>query len=111
MTQSLIDTAVYAELAEAMGAEFAAELVTTFLDDAPNMIATLKQGASDGDADAYRRAAHSLKSNAEVFGATALARQARDMELSGLPEAAPPIAALETVYADTARVLRTLLDA
>ena len=111
MTQSLIDTAVYAELTDAMGAAFAAELVTTFLEDAPNMIAALKQGATDGDADAYRRAAHSLKSNAEVFGATALATHARDMELSGLPATAPPIPALEAVYADTAHALRALLDA
>ncbi|MEL7093704.1 MAG: hypothetical protein AAFN94_18435, partial [Pseudomonadota bacterium] len=33
MTESLIDTAVYAELMETMGADFAAELLTTFLDD------------------------------------------------------------------------------
>ncbi|MEL6621036.1 MAG: Hpt domain-containing protein [Pseudomonadota bacterium] len=111
MTESLIDTAVYAELMETMGADFAAELLTTFLDDAPNMIAAIKQGVSDGDADTYRRAAHSLKSNAEVFGATALAGQAREMELSGLPDTAPPIPALEAVYADTVHALKALRDA
>ena len=57
-----------------MGAEFAAELVATFLDEAPGMVAELKAAAAGGDADAFRRAAHSLKSNASVFGAAALGR-------------------------------------
>ncbi len=110
MSQDLIDAATYTELSEAMGADFAGELVTTFLDDAPNMFVTLKQGASDGDADAYRRAAHSIKSNAEVFGATPLAQAAREMELAGLTDATP-ITALEAIYADTAAQLKALLDA
>jgi HPt (histidine-containing phosphotransfer) domain-containing protein len=32
------------------------------------------------DRDAFRRAAHSLKSNGETLGATALAAQARELE-------------------------------
>ncbi|WP_299690037.1 Hpt domain-containing protein [uncultured Tateyamaria sp.] len=111
MTQDLIDTATYTELCDAMGADFVAELVNTFLEDAPNMIAALKLGASNGDVDAYRRAAHSIKSNAEVFGAAPLAKQAREMELTGLPVANPPIPTLEAIYADTVRCLRALRDA
>ncbi|MEL6452644.1 MAG: Hpt domain-containing protein [Pseudomonadota bacterium] len=112
MTADLIDTATYAELCDAMGDAFAAELATTFLDDAPNMFADLKQGAADGDADAFRRAAHSIKSNAEIFGATALTAAARDMELSGLTDtSAASIPALEAVYADTAAALGALLNA
>lgn len=105
MTEPLIDPQVLAELSDAMGAEFAAELVATFLSDAPNMLSDLKTAAETGDADSYRRAAHSIKSNAETFGATLLARQARDMELSGLGEEAPPIPALEATYARTALAL------
>lgn len=111
MTQDFIDTATYADLSEAMGADFVVELVHTFLEDAPNMIASLKQGVSEGDSDAYRRAAHSIKSNAEVFGATSLAAHARQMELSGLPTDPATVVQLETVYADTERSLRALLDA
>ncbi|MEM8654266.1 MAG: Hpt domain-containing protein [Pseudomonadota bacterium] len=111
MTPSLVDTETYADLSEAMGADFVAELVHTFLEDAPNMIAALKQGATDRDADAYRRAAHSIKSNAKIFGATSLAHQARNMELSGLPQNDAPIPTLEAIYADTATRLKALVDA
>ena len=110
MTDTLIDAEVYAELAEAMGEDFAAELVETFLADAPNMLADLHIAADGGDADGYRRAAHSIKSNAETFGATELANQAREMELSGLPDADPPIADLEAIYAKTATALGALAN-
>ena len=110
MTQDLIDTATFTELSDAMGADFVTELVNTFLDDAPNMIADLKQGASDGEADVYRRAAHSIKSNAELFGALPLTQRAREMELSGLPSSDDPISELEAVFAATAESLRGLLD-
>ncbi|MFC6638851.1 histidine kinase [Sulfitobacter sp. JBTF-M27] len=111
MTEPLIAPEVYAELAETMGADFAAELVATFLSDAPNMIADLKAAAAGGDADGYRRAAHSIKSNADTFGAPALAAQARAMELGGLPEGDPPLPALEATYAETAVALKALADA
>ncbi|MFK7762180.1 MAG: Hpt domain-containing protein [Roseobacter sp.] len=111
MTPEIIKRETYDVLCDTMGAEFVAELVTTFLDDAPNMFAALKTAVGAQDIDAYRRAAHSIKSNAEIFGAVALAEQARDMELSGLPEGAAPIPALETVFADTEAALRPLLDA
>lgn len=110
MSEPLLDPQVYDELAEAVGADFAAELAMTFLQDAPNMIAALKAAVKDGDADGYRRAAHSLKSNADTFGASALATQARGMELTELQAADPPIPALEAIYDQTAAALRALTD-
>lgn len=110
MTDTLIDPTVLTDLSDAMGADFAAELVTTFLSDAPNMFADLKQAVSGSDADTYRRAAHSIKSNAEVFGAQALAEQARSMELAGLPESAASVPGLEATFAKTASALRNLID-
>jgi histidine phosphotransfer protein HptB len=101
MTKSLIDTSVFKDLSEAMGAEFAVELVNTFLSDAPNMIAELKDAMAGGDADTFRRAAHSIKSNAEVFGASMLADQARSLELGGLPCNAASVPDLETTYGET----------
>jgi histidine phosphotransfer protein HptB len=85
MTNSPIDLEVFSELSEATGEEFAAELVTTFLDEAPGMIADLKAAVAENDSDGYRRAAHSLKSNAATFGATELAELARGIELGSLP--------------------------
>ncbi|WP_299880361.1 Hpt domain-containing protein [uncultured Sulfitobacter sp.] len=110
MTDSLIDQAVLDDLCDAMGDDFAAELVTTFLGDAPNMFADLRTAAADQDADGYRRAAHSIKSNAQVFGAKALADQARDMELGSLSDAAVQVPALEATFEQTAAALRSLLD-
>lgn len=110
MTNTLIDPSVFSDLSDAMGEDFAAELVTTFLSEAPGMFAELNGAVSVQDADAYRRAAHSIKSNADVFGASALADQAREMELAGLSDSTTSVADLEQTYADTATALRTLLD-
>jgi HPt (histidine-containing phosphotransfer) domain-containing protein len=63
-----------------MGAEFVAELIDTFGEDAQQLIATLRHALAEGDVDAFRRAAHSLKSNGETLGATRLAALARDLE-------------------------------
>ena len=80
-----IDHAAFAELQDSAGAEFVAELVDTFLEEAPHMLAELRATATTVRPDAFRRAAHSLKSNANTFGATRLATLARDLELDGIP--------------------------
>jgi HPt (histidine-containing phosphotransfer) domain-containing protein len=108
MTSAMIDTAAYAELQDTMGADFAAELLETFLAEAPAMLADLRRAAAEGDADGFRRAAHSIKSNAGLFGATALADIARGMELGGLSTAAPD--AIEAEYARASAALRGQLD-
>lgn len=86
MTNGPIDLDVYNELKEATGDEFAAELVSTFLEEAPGMMAALTTALAGRDADGYRRAAHSLKSNATTFGAYSLAELARKIELGNMPE-------------------------
>lgn len=114
MSNSPIDMAVFAELKEATGDEFAAELVQTFLEEAVQMLADLKQAAVDADADGYRRAAHSIKSNANTFGATALAELAKKIELGPLPGAgnlaAADAAALDAEFERAAVALRGLID-
>ena len=108
MTGAMLDAAAYAELQDTMGADFAAELLETFLAEAPAMLADLRRAAAAGDAEGFRRAAHSIKSNAVLFGATALADIARRMELGGLPTAAPD--AMEAEYGRAGAALRSLLD-
>lgn len=111
MTNTLIDNAILSELSEAMGADFAGELIETFLSDAPNMFSALEKAVADSDADGYRRAAHSIKSNAQVFGATVLCDQARDMELAQLSaESAASVMTLQATYDQTAAALRSFLD-
>ncbi|WP_299371786.1 Hpt domain-containing protein [uncultured Tateyamaria sp.] len=110
MTEDIVDTEVFAELCEAMGDDFAAELLDTFLSEAPKMLAALKTAVAEDDADGYRRAAHSIKSNAEIFGATALAGLSRQMELTSLADAPPPVADLDTMWSDTETALKALCD-
>jgi histidine phosphotransfer protein HptB len=114
MSDNTIDESVLAELQEAMGFDFVEELVATFLDEAPRMLAALKGSAKVNEQDAFRRAAHSIKSNANIFGAHGLAELARMMEISGLApetnENEGQIAALNAEYERTAIALRGLMD-
>ncbi|MGD8402394.1 MAG: Hpt domain-containing protein [Anaerolineales bacterium] len=75
-----IDLSVLDGLTETVGEDFMGELIDTFLEEAPGMIAEMEQALSADDADKFRRAAHSLKSNASTFGAMELAERARELE-------------------------------
>jgi HPt (histidine-containing phosphotransfer) domain-containing protein len=49
------------------------DLISTFLEDAPDLVAALAAASSDEDAPVALRAAHTLKSGARDFGAVRLA--------------------------------------
>ena len=110
MTEPTLDPATFAELEAAAGADFARELISTFLEEAPLMLAELRATLANGNADAFRRAAHSLKSNSLTFGALALGALARELELKGLSDAAA-LALIEQEYARAAAALTALRDA
>jgi PAS domain S-box-containing protein len=85
---------------------FVDELVDTFLREAPKLLETLR----GVEAQELRRAAHTLKSNAEVFGATRLAELCRELEamakagaVAGAAELLPRI---DDEYARVERALR-----
>ena len=82
--EGIIDPAAWSELEQTAGADFMAELVQTFLEEAPTMLQSMREAQAAGQADDFRRNAHSLKSNALTFGALALAAQARALEQGGL---------------------------
>jgi HPt (histidine-containing phosphotransfer) domain-containing protein len=103
-----IDPATFAELQDAAGADFVVELVNTFLEEAPGMLAELRAAQAAGNAEAFRRAAHSLKSNSNTFGATQLGLMARDLELGGLVADTAPVDALEAAYQKAAAALQEL---
>jgi len=108
MAGSPIDTDTFSELQATAGEEFVVELVDTFLVEAPQMLAELRAAFAAADAERFRRAAHSIKSNANTFGATELAEGARALELGGLPADAAPLEALAAVYALAASALKEL---
>ena len=75
-----IDAASFRDLQQAAGEDFVAELVATYLEEAPKMLAAMRAALAAGDVDAFRRVAHSLKSNSLTFGAQGLAALARTLE-------------------------------
>jgi signal transduction histidine kinase/ABC-type sugar transport system substrate-binding protein/DNA-binding response OmpR family regulator len=62
---------------------FLVELIDTFLEDAPQLLADIRRAAEGGDAAGLRLAAHSLKSNSADFGALALFNLCRELEMMG----------------------------
>jgi HPt (histidine-containing phosphotransfer) domain-containing protein len=104
------DPGTFAELQQTAGSEFVAELVDAFLEEAPAMLAELRNARASADVDRFRRAAHSLKSNSHTFGALELGALARELELTGM-DTDPArdnarIDALESEYARVAAELK-----
>ncbi|MCP4542772.1 MAG: Hpt domain-containing protein [Chloroflexi bacterium] len=81
----ILDPAALKNLHDMVGgdSEFMVELMNTFLDDAPQMLADMHNSLKSGDATLLRRAAHSLKSNCAEFGAMTLSELCRKLEEIG----------------------------
>ena len=88
------------------------ELIDTFLTDAPASLATMHRALRDQDAASFRRAAHTLKSNAADFGAHKLADLCRELEARGrnddLEGADTLLTAAEAAYAPVAAALEEM---
>lgn len=108
MTATPIDSTTFTELQETAGTDFVAELVATFLEEAPHMLTELRRARAEQAADRFRRAAHSLKSNSLTFGALELGTLARSLELGGLGVDGAAIDAVDAEYARAAAALREL---
>jgi histidine phosphotransfer protein HptB len=107
----LISPSTFAELREMSGEDLINELIDAFLDDAPRMIAAMRAGLEAGDVESVRRNAHSLKSNAETFGATELADVAREVEAlarAGDLEVGNRLAVLQDAYRGASQELEGL---
>jgi HPt (histidine-containing phosphotransfer) domain-containing protein len=74
------------------------------------MIGTLRRSLSDGDAEAFRRTAHSLKSNALTFGAAGLAERAKALEHGGLAQARIAHGAIDELDGEYRRVVLALKE-
>ncbi len=99
----VIDKTTFDELKQMSGDDFINELIDTFLEDAPKMIAEIKSSHAANNAETFRRAAHSMKSNAATFGASQLAALAKELEMLGkenkLSETGDRLKGLEEAYA------------
>lgn len=110
MTNDVIHMPTFTELQETVGAEFVTELIDTFFEEAPPMLAELRRAFTAQDAEHFRRTAHSLKTNANTFGALALGTRARELEQGGLPADTAGLDALDASYAEAVDALRALTD-
>ena len=103
---SRLDPAALEQLHELGGDEFVADLVATFIADAPPLLAALR----GSDVDEVRRAAHTLKSNGATFGATRFAELCRELEeqakAGDLTDAPEHAALIEEEYALVVEELR-----
>ena len=82
MNKEVIDPAALGKLLELLGGDpdDLDELLTDYFDEAPRLSARIARAASDGNADALRISAHTLKSNARDFGAELLASLCAELE-------------------------------
>jgi HPt (histidine-containing phosphotransfer) domain-containing protein len=112
-----IDQARFAALLESVQGDraFLAELLDTFLAEAPNLLAAMRQALARQDAAGLRLAAHSLKSNSRDFGAAILSGLCLELEMMGkagtLAGAAEKLAQAEVEYDRVRVALETLRPA
>lgn len=103
-----------AELEAAVGdPSFVRELISTFLNDAPDLLGELRSSLEQRDFEELRRAAHTLKANGRTFGATGLAALSEELELSAqrgkLADAVELVTRIEKEYARVAGALGALV--
>jgi HPt (histidine-containing phosphotransfer) domain-containing protein len=111
---SVIDSTTFEALKQMVGADFISELVTTFLEDGPRMLGELRDSLAANDAETFKRAAHSMKTNAATFGATELAELAKALEMFGrsnnLREVGNLLEVLNEAYEHAAAELKGLIS-
>ncbi len=79
----VIEKRIFEDLKQMSGAEFINELIDAFLEEGPNMLHQMEVALAARDVESFRRNAHSLKSNANTFGAVELGTLARELEMMG----------------------------
>jgi HPt (histidine-containing phosphotransfer) domain-containing protein len=105
----IIDQETFDELKQMSGPDFINELIDAFLDDGPNMIQNMQTALNTKDVESFRRNAHSLKSNANTFGATELGVLAKELEMMGKQsnlEIGNRLEALSEVFSKVAEELK-----
>ena len=75
-----LDERALDDLRELGGDDSLGDVIDAFRAEATQLLATIRGSIERGDADALRRAAHTLKSNGATLGARALAEQCRELE-------------------------------
>jgi HPt (histidine-containing phosphotransfer) domain-containing protein len=83
MSSTTIDLPTYESLKEAMGDDYILELLQVYFEETPKLLSELQDALVKQDSDAFRRAAHSIKSTSNSFGALEFGAQAKELEMIG----------------------------
>jgi len=110
-----IDQAVLRDLLDVMG-QALTDLVRVYIEDAPRLVAQLREAAQSGDVEGLVAPAHSLKSSSANLGAARLSEQARMVEHGArlrtlAPPLLPPVERIEAEFARVRQELSALIDA
>jgi HPt (histidine-containing phosphotransfer) domain-containing protein len=112
MTEPIIDNETIASLIGLTGEDFLQELVEAYLEDSPHLFNQMRAALSDGNAELFRRSAHSLKTSSASLGALQFSEKARELEMLGksnrLAGAESGVDALEQDYQKVAVALKDL---
>lgn len=96
------------------GDAFVADLFETYLRDAPELLANLRQALESGDAKTFERMAHTLKSNSALIGAKQISELCEEMEAIGksgaLEQAVDKIGPVLAEFEEVKFELRTILN-
>ncbi len=111
-----IDSVVYETLEEIADgdAEFMAELLSQYLQDAVVLVEALAPALSEGNAEALERAAHTLKSSSANVGAMTLSDLSEDLQRIGrsgeLGDAGEKVPAAEAEFIRVTDELKSRLE-
>jgi CheY-like chemotaxis protein/HPt (histidine-containing phosphotransfer) domain-containing protein len=87
VTAGILDESVFLRFRGSAPISQALEMYAFCLRDAENRLASMREAASRGDDETYRKAAHAIKGSCGMLGATELHRLAGAMEDEGLAAA------------------------
>lgn len=110
----VLDQATFDELFDSLGgdAEFLAELIDTYITDAPAQVDAMRAALAGGDAEGLVRPVHTLKSSSASLAALGLAERCRGLELSARTGSLEGAAeAVEGIGAEVDRVIAALEQA
>jgi HPt (histidine-containing phosphotransfer) domain-containing protein len=114
MPDSAVDRNTLEALTSTTDRAFVIELIDTFLDDASSLLESLTTTLAENDTEGFRRAAHSLKSNAASLGALSLSESAKELEMMGksddLSSAGTKLEPLREEYARVVAALKEYQD-
>jgi CheY-like chemotaxis protein len=107
-TADCLNEHVYLKLSRSMQKTKMEQLYAMCLGDAERRIAVMRQAASEGDDDAYKKQAHAIKGGCGMVGATELQSIATTMETHGIR--ANHVASLDEFLLACERLRRILIE-